>query len=327
MAAMEENSEGRLRFRIFWSGALVGRRHTVQEIAAGVADMGVISPILSRAGMDLIQGQLTFYDGVPSRQVAEEIFWKLWEKFPQLQAELEGVHVIAINSGSPMYVLTTEQPVHRIQDLSGLRLKTTADKVRPLSKLGVDAVPMPMGEAYVALHRGILDGAIAPADTLKLVRFDEVMRYLTLFPTLRPPYPSRAINSEVWDSLPKDLQQMMADSTGWWSSLIREETEAVEAASLSAALHPTLLLEEAGLGCSVVPWSAIHDRVRAKRLSAHRIHSPRLTSAVSLVHALNKPPSQASIAVMHLVRQAVREAHEFGQWRGARPISEADKED
>ena len=120
--------------------------------------------------------------------------------------------------------------------------------------------------------------------------------------------------------VPKD-QQAIADNLNEVS--IREKV-ALETSNLSAALHPTLLLVEAGLGCSVVPWSAIHDRVRAKRLSAYRIHSPRLTSAVSLVHALNKPPSQASIAVMRLVRQAVHEAHELGQWRGARPMAEAD---
>ena len=112
--------------------------------------------------------------------------------------------------------------------------------------------------------------------------------------------------------VPKD-QQAVADSL---NEVSIKEKVALETANLSAALHPTLLLVEAGLGCSVVPWSAIHDRVRAKRLSARRIHFPRLTSAVSLVHALNKSLSQASIAVMRIVRQAVRGAHDLGQCRG-----------
>ena len=112
--------------------------------------------------------------------------------------------------------------------------------------------------------------------------------------------------------LPRD-QQAVADIL---NELSVREGLTLETACLSAAMHPTLLLVEAGLGYSVMPWSAVHDRVAAKRLSAQRIRSPRLTSKVCLIHALNKPLSQASIAVMGVVRQAVREVHEQGQWHG-----------
>ena len=115
--------------------------------------------------------------------------------------------------------------------------------------------------------------------------------------------------------IPRD-QQAVANTLNRVS--IREEFT-LRTSRLSAALHPTLLLVEAGLGYSVMPWSAIYDRVAAKRLSAQRIHSPGLSSKVRLVHALHKPLSQASIAVMRIVRQAVRETHEQGQWHGALP--------
>jgi TRAP-type C4-dicarboxylate transport system substrate-binding protein len=235
MERIESESNGRIKFIPFFSGSLVNGRHTVQELAAGIADVGVISPNLSRAGMHLIQGQLAFYEGLKDWRLGEEIFWSMWEKYPQMKQELEGIHVITINSGSPMYILTTDRPVKTISDLQGLRLKVTAEKVRPLQQLGIDAVPMPMGEAYVALHRGVLDGAISPADTIVAINFHEMINYISLFKSPRPPYPSRAINQKVWDELPQDLQEIVMATASWWSELIYKENEQFEARGMQKA--------------------------------------------------------------------------------------------
>ena len=221
---IEERSNGRLRFETYWNGSLIGRRHTIHEMAAGVADIGVISPVLARAGMHLTRGTLAFYDGAADRQTTEAVFWELWDRYPAIREEYAGLKVLAANGLSPMYVLTSDQPVRSIQDLQGLRLKSTSEKVRPLGTLGVDAVAMPMSEAYFALHRGILDGAISPTDTIAALHFDEVIRYITLLPSPRPPMPSRAINEDVWNALPQDLRELISSTSGWWADRIVQET-------------------------------------------------------------------------------------------------------
>lgn len=235
MEMIEEKSNGRLRFETYWNGSLIGRTHTVQELAAGVADIGVISPVLSRAGMHLTQGTLAFYGGGVDQATMEKVFWELWHRYPELRNEYAGLEVLAVNGLSPMYVLTSETPVRTLADMRGLRLKSTADKARPFQLLGVDAVAMPMSEAYFALHRGILDGAVSPADTLVSLHFDEVIRFITLLPSPRPPYPSRAINSKVWGQLPSDLRELIESTSSWWSERIVAETEIVERRGLDHA--------------------------------------------------------------------------------------------
>ena len=235
MDRMTRESDGRLQFEAYWNGTLVGRAHTVHELAAGVADIGVISPVVSRAGMHLTRGSLAFYGGIFDRKVTEPIFWELWAEHAELREEFAGVVVLAANSLSPMFVMTTAKPVRSLDDLRGLRLKSTAEKVVALRRLGVDAVAMPMSEAYFALSRGILDGAVSPADTLVSLNFDEMIRYITLLPNPRPPYPSRAINLNAWNRLPDELRKRMADSAAWWADRIVDEVAAVERRGLERA--------------------------------------------------------------------------------------------
>ena len=235
MDRMTSESNGRLQFEAYWNGTLVGRSHTVHELAAGVADIGVISPVVSRAGMHLTRGSLAFYGGIFDREITEPIFWELWAEHAELREEFAGVVILAANGFSPMFVMTTAKPVRGLDDLRGLRLKSTAEKVRALRRLGVDAVAMPMSEAYFALSRGILDGAISPADTLVSLHFDETIRYITLLPNPRPPYPSRAINQSAWNRLPGELRNLIASSSEWWADRIVDEVAAVEQMGLEHA--------------------------------------------------------------------------------------------
>ena len=50
---------------------------------------------------------------------------------------------------------------------------------------------MPMGEVYSALAKGVIDGVVAPADTLRSLHFAEVAHYFTDDP-LQPRRLSRA---------------------------------------------------------------------------------------------------------------------------------------
>lgn len=83
-----------------------------------------------------------------------------------------------------------------------------------------------------------------------------------------------------------------------------------------AALHPTLRLVEHGLGYSLIPWSAIFDRVEQNRIIGRRVSSPTLSQSVSMVHPAHKPLTPAIIAMMEAVRQSVILAHRMGNWRG-----------
>lgn len=90
----------------------------------------------------------------------------------------------------------------------------------------------------------------------------------------------------------------------------------LEIARVTAAMHPTLQLVEAGHAFSLLPWSAIYDRVADKKVTARKVVSPAIRRKVSMIYLASRPLTQATIAVMEILRSAVRELHAKGVWPG-----------
>jgi len=84
----------------------------------------------------------------------------------------------------------------------------------------------------------------------------------------------------------------------------------------SGALHPTLQLIEAGFGSSILPWSAIFEQVQKKRLTAQKVVKPSIKRTVSMSYPSHRPLTQASLAVMEMLRCSVIEAHRNDKWPG-----------
>ena len=73
-----------------------------------------------------------------------------------------------------------------------------SDAVDVLKQLGADPVNMPMSEVYSALAKGVIDGVVAPADTIKSLHFSEVAKHFTSIRFSRGAYPARAVSDQAW---------------------------------------------------------------------------------------------------------------------------------
>jgi TRAP-type C4-dicarboxylate transport system substrate-binding protein len=217
MQHVEQQSNGRLRIQPFWGGSLVDEAEGVRELAAGVADIAFVAPIYARAGMHFIRGQTPFYDGANDMHAQHAVFMKLWNHFPQMRAEMDSVIPLVVTGGSVQDIMTTKRPIRRLEDLRGMRLRAPMEITELLEKLGVDAEFMPMGEVYTALAKGTIDGVVAPQDTLKAMRFAEVVKYCTPVSLGRGAYYSRAMNRNAWQRLPPELQAVIDSSRAVWT--------------------------------------------------------------------------------------------------------------
>ena len=223
MRFVERASQGRLKVQPFWGGSLISSDQSVIELRHGVADVALITPIYMRAGMKAMKTQAGFYGGVRTIEDQVSVYRCLEDRFPIFGQELAGVHVLAIQGGNLPNVLTRDRPIRRLEDLRGLRLRAPTELVPVLQKLGVDVVTMPMGEVYSAISKGVDDGVVAPADTIKSMHFNEVAAHLTLLHVPRGAYPARAISETRWRQLPPDLQGVLTRSTAVWEAALARE--------------------------------------------------------------------------------------------------------
>ena len=81
-------------------------------------------------------------------------------------------------------------------------------------------------------------------------------------------------------------------------------------------LHPTLQLVCEGYGHVILPWSAIHNLVAAKRVYARKIVDPAMYRPVSILMPTAKPMTNAVDKVVELLKEAVIQVHSEGVWRG-----------
>lgn len=229
MAYVTEASGGRLRIRPYWAGALISSEMSMEEVRHGVADIGLITPIYARGGAHVQRVQAGFYAGVASIPGQVAVYKCLAARFPELRNEIHGLHVLAVQGGNFLGVITRSRPVTKLADLRGLRLRAPSENLEVLRALGADPVNMPMGEVYSALAKGVIDGVVAPADTLKSLHFAEVAPHYSALRFSRGAYPARAISEQRWQRLPADLRAVMTRGQAVWEgALTRELTKAEE---------------------------------------------------------------------------------------------------
>jgi TRAP-type transport system periplasmic protein len=235
MEHIEQASGGRIAIKPYWSGALISSDMSMLEIRHGLADIGLITPIYTRGGAHMLRAQSGFYGGVETIADQVAVYDCLAEHFPAYREELEGLHVLAVQGGNFPGIMTVSRPVRELSDLRGLRLRAQSDAIDILRELGADPVNMPMGEVYSALAKGVIDGVVAPADTIRSLHFAEVARHFTTIRFSRGAYPARAMSDAAFQRLPTDLQQLMLDSKPMWEAALNRELLKAEQAGIDYA--------------------------------------------------------------------------------------------
>ncbi|MBC2651572.1 TRAP transporter substrate-binding protein DctP [Novosphingobium flavum] len=247
MKHVEQASGGRIRIKPYWSGALLSSDMSMIEIRHGLADIGLITPIYARGGAHMLRAQSGFYGGIRSLQDQVAVYDCLDRRFPAFGNELKGLHVLAAQGGNFPGVLTRNRPVHSLADLKGLRLRAQSDAIDVLRALGADPVNMPMGEVYSALAKGVIDGVVAPADTIKSLHFAEVAHHFTSLRFSRGAYPARAMSDRAWQRLSPAQQRLLAESRRVWEAALAKEVLKAEAAGVAYA---------SGHGVEMIPFPA-----------------------------------------------------------------------
>ena len=107
-------------------------------------------------------------------------------------------------------------------DFEGMKVRTVGWYMDILNSLGVAATPLPGGEVYLALERGVIDGAEYSTPAINYpMGFDEITKYAIQPGVHQPGFQCFVIiNKKAWESLPEDLQwivKMCASETQLWS--------------------------------------------------------------------------------------------------------------
>lgn len=234
ISKVEKETSGKVKITPYWSGTLVSAREGYQDAISGVADIVNASIAYEKAGFDLTRGQGGFYQGVNSQETKLKIFWQLWDKYPELRKEFEGVKVIGLFTAPNMYLMTTK-PVKSLADIKGMRIKAPIELVQPLKNLGAETLIMPMTEVYESVNKGIITGLWGSHELYKSMKFVDVVKYEMNLPSVIGPIPSRIMPLKAWNKLPPDVQKVFDANKEWWSMECVREVEKIDAEGFELA--------------------------------------------------------------------------------------------
>ncbi|MEJ6008838.1 TRAP transporter substrate-binding protein DctP [Novosphingobium aquae] len=292
MKHVETASGGRIAFKTYWSGALLSSDMSMTEIRHDLANIGLITPIYSRGGAHMLRAQSGFYGGIQTIEDQVAVYDCLNAKFPEFGRELEGLVVLAAQGGNFPGVMTRHKPIRTLADFKGLRLRAQSDAIDVLRALGADPVNMPMGEVYSALAKGVIDGVVAPADTIKSLHFSEVAHHFTALRFSRGAYPARAMSKRAFDRLPADLQALLLASKPVWEKALNGQISRADKAGLQfATTHKVEIIPFPQAEQTKLDTLYNHFAIdQAKRLSVFGIDGmPVFEEAQRLIAAGSKP--------------------------------------
>jgi TRAP-type C4-dicarboxylate transport system substrate-binding protein len=269
MKWIEQHSGGALRIQPYWSGSLLSSEHSMAELRHGVADIGLITPIYARGGAHLIRAQAGFYAGLRTFDQQTTLYRCLVAEEPQFARELHGLRTLAVQGGNLPGIVTRDRAVRTLADLQGLRLRAPSELLAVLKHLGADPVDMPMGEVYSALAKGVLDGVVAPADTLRSLHFAEVARYFNTIEIPRGAYAARAMGERTWRVLAPHHRTLLERSASVWESALAAELSQANAAGERAGREHKVVFHEMA-PAEQARFEAIYERdgeARARALA------------------------------------------------------------
>jgi len=114
-----------------------------------------------------------------------------------------------IVSGTPFYTIS-KTPITKRDDFEGRTFGGTATTIDLVKALGAEFIQMRSSELYGGLQRGLIDTTTMSMGTIKEQSLYEVAVHCLDVPFYGSMNFILLVNLDVWNSLPKDLQDMMS---------------------------------------------------------------------------------------------------------------------
>lgn len=221
--------------RTFHSSQLGGGPDQVRNVQLGVQDM-------------FMDGMVFWSDFSDDMRIAETPFsfasrahfekWVQSASFGKIQNDImtKGNQRI-INRGvmwrrGPFRVLVATKPALNLEDFSSLRLRVWQSEVitRFYGKQGLGATPvvLPLGDVFIAMRQGVVNGLTLPFDLVQSMKFNEVASHVMLWDEFWQVLPM-SINERKWQALSEAQRLAITESVdeagNWYNEQLAKSVE------------------------------------------------------------------------------------------------------
>jgi TRAP-type C4-dicarboxylate transport system substrate-binding protein len=207
---LEKRTNGRVKVQFFWMGSLVEWKDGLHGVASGICDIANPcstyhpSEFPSYILLDMPYNGKDYWAAM--RAAIDTV-----ENEPNLKAEFKRRKVkFLFNWMSGFFHPAITKHVNSINDLKGMTFRSFGGaRIQWMEYLGINPVFMSYAEIYEAADRGTIDGVEIVLMLSDAFKHYEVVKEVLLADTGFVVTCAASMNLKVWNSLPKDIQDIM----------------------------------------------------------------------------------------------------------------------
>lgn len=213
--SVEAASDGRIKIDRFYAMALGGRPpELMDQVLDGVTDIaltvtGYTPGRFSRSETFELPFMMT------NAEATSRAYWEFAEK-NMFDADFKDYKVLGVWVHGPG-LIHSKDPIASPADLNGVKLRSPTRTANMLfTKLGATGVGMPVPAVPESLSKGVIDATVIPWEVTGALKVPELVSNHTEFgdDSLYTTTFVLALNKDVWDSIPADLQAIIDANSG-----------------------------------------------------------------------------------------------------------------
>jgi len=252
---IEKRTGGKVQVTMFYGGTLTPPDKCYDGVVKGISDIGfsVFSYTMGKFPLtEVIDLPLGYKSAVGATKVINEYYNKFKPK------EFDDVKVMYLHAHGPG-ILHTKSAVNKLEDLKGKKIRSTGTIAKIVTALGGSPVAMPMSDTYDSLSRGVVDGTMAPVETLEGWKVGEVIKFTTEdFGAAYSVAFFVVMNKAKWNSLAPDIQKIIEQVNQEWIGKTGELWDSIDKSGRDFSLK---------LGNKFIPLSKEEDAKWAKAVT------------------------------------------------------------
>jgi TRAP-type C4-dicarboxylate transport system substrate-binding protein len=224
---VEKRTNGQVVVEYFPGQTLTKARQMYDGVVEGLSDVGFALFAYTRGRFPVMAG-VDLPLGYSSGTVATKVVNAVYNKFQP--KELMDTQVMYLHAHGPGLIHTKSKPVHKMEDMKGLKFRGHGTSAAVVKALGGTPVPKPMPETYQMLQKGVVDGAVYPFEANKGWKLGEVTRYCTAdFTAAYTTSFFVVMNKDKWNSLSAANQKIIEQINKEWIDKHAEAWDASDA--------------------------------------------------------------------------------------------------
>ena len=217
---VETAAKGKVKIIFYPGGTLTKGNQTYNGVEKGISDIGSACNGWSRGLFPLTSVTdlpIPMYTSVQASLAT----WDFYKKFKP--KEWNDVEVLLMFNHGHQF-LHTINPVNHFEDIKNLKIRSTGNDAIVMKTLGASPVATSIGEAYISLEKGIINGILCNFGAMKGWNLASLVKNHFDYPMTGCGF-WVAMNKKIFKGLPPDVQQVFKEVSEKHVALIGQAWE------------------------------------------------------------------------------------------------------